>query len=466
MKKLSMFNPKLSQQPKMKNRVLLINPAYEYKRRSVKRYTRIWPPLDLAIAGALLEERGFSVSILDINAIPVSIEELIKCVKNYDKIFITSGSLDRWQCPHLNIDSFISTVKEVKKINENDVYIFGPHPTMRAKELLKETKADAAIIGEPELTIVELCDSNANLSQIKGIAYWENNEFKINMPRLPADLSKFPVPAFHLLPMKSYYYEIMGDKFTLLETTRGCPFLCTFCSEDQMYGIRYRKKSLELIEKEIDACVHKYGIKNIYFIDLEFTLIKSFVNDICDMLIKKDYDLRWACQTRADTVDLDLLKKMSKAGCKIIHYGVESGSPKILESTEKRITIEGIRKGVNLAKDVGIEVVCFCMMGLPKETIDDMKATVKFVKELNPDYVSFHVATPYPGTKLYESVKNEVKGLFPASYEGMYNEEFVKRMIRRAYLEFYLRPSYLFSKLTKNPQLLLKQIKLFLDYIS
>ena len=95
-----------------------------------------------------------------------------------------------------------------------------------------------------------------------------------------------------------------------------------------------------------------------------------------------------------------------------------------------------------------------------------MKATVKFVKELNPDYVSFHVATPYPGTKLYESVKNEVKGLFPASYEGMYNEEFVKRMIRRAYLEFYLRPSYLFSKLTKNPQLLLKQIKLFLDYIS
>ena len=450
----------------MKDKILLINPFYEYKNKRIWRHTRVWPPLDLAVAAALLEEKGFNASILDINALAIPTQKAVKNAKDFDKIFITSGSLDRWQCPHLDIDSFFLTVNEVKKASPKaKLYVFGPHVTMRPKEILEQTNADAVILSEPELTIVDLCE-NKDMPTIDGIAYSSNKEFKITNPRKPIDLSQMPVPAFHLLPMEKYNYEIMGSNFTLLETTRGCPYQCNFCSEDQMYGIRYRKKPIGLIEKEIDACVNKFGVRNVYFIDLEFTLIKSFVDEICNLLLKKGYKLNWACQTRTDTVDLDLLKKMRKAGCKIIHYGVESGSQRILDSTQKNISLDSIRDGIKWAKQAGIEVVCFCMMGLPTETAEDMKMTIDFAKEINPDYISFHVATPYPGTKLYESVKDEVKGLFPTSYEGMYNEPFIKKMTRKAFLEFYLRPGYIFSRLASNPKLLLKQLKLFLKFIT
>ncbi len=446
--------------------ILLVNPKYEYKKIQIWRHDRVWPPLDLAIAASILRKDGHHVEILDINALPETVINNER-IKKFDKIFVTSASLDRWQCPHLDIDSFLSTVRELKKINSGaKIYVFGSHPTMRPKEVLEMTGADAAIISEPELTIQNLCKDDGNLSKIEGIAYLNNNQLKITKPGDLADLSKFPVPAFDLLPMEKYYYEIMGDRFTLLETTRGCPFLCTFCSEDQMYGIRYRMKSLELIEKELDVCIKEFGVKNIYFIDLEFTLSKGFVNDICDMMIRNNYRIAWACQTRADTVDFVLLKKMKMAGCRVIHFGLESGSPRILESTGKKITLDNIRKGIKLAKKVGMEVVCFSMMGLPNETKEDMEMTIKFAKEVDPDYISFHVATPYPGTKFYEAVKNEIKGVFPTSYEGVYSQNFIKHMTRKAFMEFYMRSSYIFKKIKQSPKLLMRQIKLFMKYIK
>ncbi len=449
------------------NRILLVNPKYEYKTARVWRYNRVWPPLDLAVAAAMLEKEGFKVEILDINAMQTPTEKAVMKARNFDKIFVTSASLDRWQCPHLDIDSFLITVEKIRKMNPKArLYIFGSHPTMRPKEMLEITGADAAIIGEPELTIVELCKNDNDLSEIGGVAYLEKNQLKTTKPRAPADLSKFPIPDFHLLPMDKYYYEVMGDRFTLLETTRGCPFLCTFCSEDQMYGIRYRTKPLELIEKEIDVCVNQFGIKNIYFIDLEFTLSKQFVNGICDMIMRRGFDINWSCQTRTDTVDLKLLRKMRMAGCKLIHYGLESGSPRILESTNKKITLDSIRQGIRWAKQVGMETVCFSMMGLPMETKNDMQMTIDFAKEVDPDYISFNVASPYPGTKFYEAVKNKVTGIFPSSYEGVYSQNFTKHMTRRAFIEFYTRPAYIFKKIKQSPRLLFGQMKLFMKYVK
>jgi radical SAM superfamily enzyme YgiQ (UPF0313 family) len=446
--------------------VLLVNTAYEYKQGRVSRYTRVWPPIDLAVAGAMLERDGFSVRILDLNTISVTVNEAIKAEKEFGTIFVTSGSLDRWQCPHLEIEPFLDTVRQLKgETPSARIYILGPNVTMRAKEMLDATKADAAIIGEPELTILALCKNGGDLLHTDGVAYLQGVQVRVNPLKSNADLSTFPVPAFHLLDMGKYYYEIMGDHFTLLETTRGCPFQCTFCSEDLMYGKRYRFKPLELIEKEIDTCVEQYGVKNIYFIDLEFTLQRDFVMKICDMIIRKGYKLRLACQTRTDTVDRELLRKMREAGFILIHYGVESGSPKILESTNKRISLESIKQGVRWAQQAGMEVACFAMMGLPNERVEDMEMTIRFARELNPDYISFHVATPYPGTKLYESVKEEVQGTFPMSYNGIYSEEFIKRMTRKAYMRFYLRPGYLLLRLKKNPRLLLRQFRMFLKYV-
>ena len=133
-----------------------------------------------------------------------------------------------------------------------------------------------------------------------------------------------------------------------------------------MYGKKYRLKSVKNLGKEVETAVKKFGIKNAYFIDLEMTVNKKHVAELCDFLINKKIKLSWCCQTRADTVDFKLLKKMRKAGCLLIHYGVETGSPRIMKFIEKKITHEQILNGVRLAHKAGIETACFFMFwGFP-----------------------------------------------------------------------------------------------------
>jgi radical SAM superfamily enzyme YgiQ (UPF0313 family) len=450
----------------MKSKILLVNPWYEYSPEKPNRYSRAWQPLDLAIAASMLEKKGFTVKILDINALKISIPEAVAQSKGFDKIFITSASLDRWQCPHIDIGSFFLTVEEFKKnFPKSEIYVFGPHCTMRPKEILERTEANALIMGEPELTIADLCEKN-DLSKIKGIVFKKNGKIISTEKRELSDLSKFPIPAFHLLPMKKYSYEILGDNFCIVEASRGCPFQCIFCAKGIMYGNIYRTKPIELIEKELYLLVNDFGVKNIYFMDLEFTVNKKHVENICDLIIRKNYKINWTCQTRIDAVDENLLKKMKEAGCKSIHFGVESGSDRILEVTKKKITKNKIRKGVELTKKAGIETICFMMIGLPEETEEEMEQTIEFSKELNPDYVSFNVASPYPGTGFYDIIENNNKILFPTSYEGLYNEKFLKKMTKKGFIEFYLRPNYILSKLFRNPKLLFRQFRLFLRFVG
>lgn len=449
----------------MKSKILLVNPWYEYNPEKPNRYSRAWQPIDLAVAGAMLEEKGFKVKILDINALKIPVEDALGESSGFDKIFITSASLDRWQCPHIDISSFILTAKKYKKaFPKSKTFVLGPHCTMNPQGTLEKTGADALIMGEPEMTIVELCKKN-DPKKVKGVAFLKNGKIKFTGKRAPVDISRFPAPAFHLLPMDKYFYEMMGKDYSIVEAARGCPFQCTFCAKDIMYGKKYRMKTIGQVEKELDLLVNQFGIKNVYFIDLEFTVNKKHANEICDLILKKNYKINWTCQTRIDTVDEKVLKKMKESGCKSIHFGVESGSKRILELTNKKITKSGIRKGVEMTKKAGIETICFLMVGFNEEEKEDMEKTIQFAKELDPDYVSFNVATPYPGTKFYESVKDEVDVVFPTSYQGFYNEAFLKKMAKKGFIQFYLRPKYIALRAFKNPKLLFKQFKLFLRFI-
>jgi radical SAM superfamily enzyme YgiQ (UPF0313 family) len=265
--------------------------------------------------------------------------------------------------------------------------------------------------------------------------------------------------------MEKYFYEILGNNFALFEGSRGCPFSCTYCLKS-MYGEDFRKKTPEKLINEVKYAIEKFNVKNGYFIDLEFCINKKLVEKLCDFLIEKKYDFHWTCQTRFDTVDLNLLKKMKRAGCKIIHFGVESGSQKILDKTKKQITIEQMKNTMKIVKKVKIKTVCFFIFGSPGETYEDMKMTVNLAKELNPTYSSFKIAVPYPKTKFYNQIKNEIsdENLFPSSY-GKQKE--LEKIRKKAYCSFYLRPKYIFSRLKRGEiNLLIKQIKLFFKYVN
>lgn len=444
-------------------KVLFVNPNWgSVVSKKDKRFNRAWPPLCLLNCGALLEREGIRVELIDARAQFVAPFEIAKRIKEFDKVFITSSPIDRWQCPNLDIDLFTQQIEEIDKEDRERLYIMGVHGTLYPEKLLELTSARAIIRGEPELTVLDICKEK-DLSEIKGITYRRNGKISSNPDRPLLDLNDLPIPAFHLIDINNYGYELLGDKFVLFEGSRGCPYPCIYCLKT-MYGKGYRKKSPERLIEDIDYAIHKIGARSGYFIDLEFTLNKELVNKLCDFLIKRRYDFRWCCQTRADTIDLDILKKMKEAGCELIHYGVETGSPRVMELIDKKISLSKIAEGIAITKKIGIETACFFMFGFPGETMEDMEETIRFVKELDPTYASFHIASPYPGTKLYEYTEKEE--LFPEAYTKEHSLKELKKITGRAFREYYLRPRYLYPRLLHgNLNSFVRQLKLFWEFI-
>jgi radical SAM superfamily enzyme YgiQ (UPF0313 family) len=451
----------------MKDRIVLINPSYDYPVLKDSKFyylNKIWPPICLANCAALLEKEGFDVKIVDANAHRLAPTEIANRVKGYGKIFVTSSPLDRWQCPHPNITPFLECVKKIREKTDAELFVMGTHGTVRPKEILQMTNATAVIRGEPEMTVVDIC-VNKKLTKIKGITYRKDRKIMTNPDREPLDLDNLPAPTYHLLPLEKYFYDFLDNSFMLFEGSRGCPFGCIYCLK-KTYG-KYRMKSSKKLIQEIKCAVERFHIRTAYFIDLEFTVNRKLVEDVCDFLIANDYKLKWCCQARFDTVDKELLQKMKRAGCKLIHYGVESGSERIMKLINKKITLEKIEKGMRMTKEVGIDTACFFMFGLPTETLEDMEKTIEFAIKLNPTYASFHIAIPYPETVLYDMVKKDLSGLFPVAYTGMHTEEELKHVIKNAYRRFYLRPSYILSRLIGGDyKLLLKQFKVFRSHID
>lgn len=452
-------------------KVLLINPfQVDLVHKKGRIYNRTWTPLDLANCGAVLEQAGIEVAILDANAEQIGPEEVARRAGGYDKVFITSTSLDRWQCPHLDINPFLKTVHAVNEVVP-EVYVMGSHGTVKPVEMLKETRARAIIRGEPERTVLDLCGNNP-LSSVLGIT-WHDGEKAVNNPdQKPVNLDELPLPAFHLLPMDQYFYEVLGHNFTLFEMSRGCASRCTFCLL-KTYGRGVRKKSVGKLLQEIDHAIENFGVKHAYFMDLEFTVLRKQVIELCEALIERKYDFTWCCQTRFDLVDAELLSLMKRAGCRLIHFGVEAGSDRILSIVDKEISIQEIEDGMRLVKAAGIESACFTIMGFPESTKEDMEDIIRFAKKLDPTYALFHVAAPYPGTRLYEQVLNDPNvrfsdnTLFPEAVIGRYTVEELKAMTRKAYLQFYLRPSYLLSRLAKGEfRALFNQLGLFWGFVK
>lgn len=445
------------------SKIALVNPCLDYpvlKTKKYSTYNKIWPPLSLAYSAALLEKEGFEVEIVDANAERLGPEEVAERTGGCEKVFVTTSTLDRWQCPHLDLKPFLKLVRELKKW-KRDVYLTGVHGTVRPKEMLNMTKVSAIVMGEPELAVLEICRGK-ELRKIGGLAFRKNRKVVFTKKKEQLDINTLPLPAFHLLPMKKYFYEFLGGDFALLEGSRSCPFSCTFCLKN-MYGT-YRKKSPERLIEEVKNAVENFGVKNIYFIDLEFTVNRELVEKLCDFLIGKKYGLRWCCQTRFDSIDHELLNRMKKAGCRLIHYGVETGSPRIMEMINKKITLKQIERGMRITKRVGIDTACFFIFGFPTETEEEMEKTIEFARKLSPTYASFHIAVPYPGTRFYDKVSGRAeKELFPLYYSE-HSPELLEKMVSRAFRKFYLRPSFIIPNLFRNPKFLWKQFRLFMSY--
>lgn len=404
-------------------KVLLCKPYWNYPYdRGEHTYNRVWPPLCLANYAAILEREGHEVKILDAHALRIKPQDIGRHVEGFDAVFVTSSTLDRWQCPNIDISTFLETVASVKASGQ-DVYLLGYHGTVAPDGILKQTRANAVIRGEAEMTIVDLC-AGRPLNDIKGITYFDGERIISNPDRENIDLKTLPLPALHLLDMRRYEYEVLGGDFGLFEIGRGCKWSCKFCNK-LMYEPVFRVKSIEQIQQELSVAIERYGIKTGYFIDLEFLSKKDLVEEVCDFLIEQGYDFRWCCQTRADSLDGRIVEKMKRAGCQLIHMGVESGLQKFLDLSGKNTTEEKLRRGVALCQEAGIKTLAFFMLGLRGETARDREDILTFATKLNTDFVSFHKVYPYISSNIY--------------LPDIHVNKKIDRFILKAYLVYYLR---------------------------
>lgn len=443
-------------------RVLLVNPSWDgLVSGRGRRYNRAWPALDLLNCAALLEQDGHQVELLDARAHWVPPEEIGRRARDHDLVFITSSPLDRWQCPNIDTDNFLLTTNELPK---DRLIVLGVHGTVMPEQFLQLTGAQAVVLGEPEFTVQDIC-RQGSVSDVAGVVHRSGGKAMRNAQRELPDVNTLPTPAFHLLNMDQYGYELLGDRFVLLEGSRSCPWSCHFCLL-KMYGDKYRRKDPARVINDVEIAVEKYGARSAYFIDLEFTVHRKLVAQLCEFLIRKKYDFRWACQTRLDTVDADMLDMMKKSGCALIHYGVETGSERILDTINKKITFEKIRKGMALTHKAGIDSACFFMMGMPGETAEDIDKTVEFAKLLNPTYASFHVTTPYPGTHFHKQYDDNWTFPIKESFPQTLALDDLKRRAKRAMMEFYMRPRYVGSRLLHgHASSWLKQARLFWNFV-
>jgi radical SAM superfamily enzyme YgiQ (UPF0313 family) len=365
----------------------------------------------------------------------------------------------------------------------------GYHPSGDPHEILKMfPRADFAFISETEIAfpvfLEEINKKDPNLSIVPNLIWRDGGKTTINPLKIIDDLDEIPFPAWDLMDPRTFPEAPHGGFYKSFPTapiiiTRGCPMECTFCAGKSITTKKIRKRSIGNVIKEIKLLKEKYNVNDFLIEDENFTLHKKIVYDFCDQLINQQLKITWSCPSgvRLDTLDLAILQLMEKSGCHSLAVGVEFGSQRIHDLTKKNLTIEIIKEKVDLFKHTKIKVTGFFMFGIPGETEQEMKQTIKFSKALNINRAQFNNFMPLPGSSLYAQLKRD--GMDKIDYDHFFVHDVgyvpqgltrkrIKNIQRRAYLEFYLRPKIivdLFKEITSVKQLC-RLIKRFIDSLS
>ncbi|MCP6718257.1 MAG: B12-binding domain-containing radical SAM protein [Patescibacteria group bacterium] len=413
----------------------------------------IWPQTSLAYLAAMTPE-NLKIEILDCIAEKINWDKFLKILNIKKPRYVVSHVITSTARNDLRV------FEEAKKIGAITITM-GPHVTELPEKTLRENlDLDFVIVGEPEITFRELIKNLEtkihDFGKIKGLAYRIQEKIKINERReFLANLDELPIPRHDLLPLNKYVFPFMASKFTFVLSERGCPFPCTFCRQPIMWERKIRHRSPESIIKELKI-LKEIGLKEFIFHSDTFTIDKDIVMKLCQMMINENFNFRWACNSRVDTVDEEMLKLMKKAGCWMIAYGIESGSPEILKKCEKEATVEQAEKTVKLTHENGIKVYGYFIIGLLGETQKTIQETIEFSKKLPITFAIFHIASPYPGTKFYQQVKE--KGWLvsekwenidqgrnaPIHYPQLSGKE-IMAGTKKAYRSFYLRPKVILN---------------------
>ena len=360
----------------------------------------------------------------------------------------------------------IFTASEIrKKFNDMFITVGGPYPVAVKEKCLEDSMdIDAVVTGEGEITMVEMMarlSLGNGLDGVEGLAFRRDGIITKNPDRpLITDLDSLPFPARELLGNAVNYVPppatYRKKPVAVMITARGCNRKCIFCfqiDKERRLGIRLR--SVDNVMDEIELCLRQ-GYREIKFLDDTLAADYDRAMQIAREIKRRRLKFSWFASACVHQVDKPLLNAFKEAGCWAILFGAESGVQKNLNTVRKGITLEQTRRAVRIAKEVGLTVHTPFLVGLPGETFEEGLRTIEFACEINPDIVSFHALTPFPGTELYENIEKYGKmsdDLSDFTYQGaafipytMTRKE-IALLRQEGLRRFYSRPAYVARKI-------------------
>lgn len=447
-------------------KVVLIRPPDPRGEISILSHTT---PINLGYLAAYLIKNGSEVKIWDYETEQFLPEVFIK------RIAASQPKIIGFSCFTSTIINGHKLAKIVKENFPSTVTLVGgPHSSAFPKRTLEEFPCfDLVVMGEGEETLLEVfraIENNQGWPGIKGLAYRTESGIKEEEKRpLIENLDELPFPSRDLLDFnfrrKGHVSRGISNKLknTEIYTSRGCPIGCFFCAVRVTMGLRIRLRSADNVLAEAKECLERYHFDHLAIADDSFTYNQERAAKICEGFQRMGVK-SWHCEgTRVDIVSPELLKLMAKTGCQKIVFGVESGSPRILELIGKRITIEQVKNAFKWAREAGIKYIegDYIIGSHPSETQEDLKKTLDLIKETKPDLISVTTIVPYPGTPVYDLMK-ERGYIFSEDWEKFvmldqlplwrtefFSPEDLLKLQRNLLKSFYLRPAYLLHILGK-----------------
>jgi anaerobic magnesium-protoporphyrin IX monomethyl ester cyclase len=448
-------------------RVLLINP-----RSRLPIETRTSPPLGLAYLAAVSEQANCQVRIYDGDVEELPLEAVLREFEPHI-VGITANTTQ--------ITAAWRDAALVKSVSNAPVVLGGPHPTVLPEESATKPFVDAVVRSEGEATWTEIlsrldeAEAKAGMSWdgIPGVTFRQADGSIVSAPDRPAipveELDSMPFPAWHLFRLEQYTNlqpavdRVSGRSLPIL-TSRGCPYRCTYCS--QIGPRRWRARSTASVVAEWRRLVRELGAAEIGVLDDSFNINCQRVLEICQALVDEGlHQVPWIMINgiRANLADEEVLGAMKRAGCIRTAFGVESGNQAILDAVvDKHLTLDQVRSAFRAARAVGLETIGFFIIGLPGETEATMDDTIRLACELDPLVANFSIATPFPGTQMYDTVKAQGHLLAETWDDFVFFEgkarfempglpaDLVERKWKEAYRRFYLRPSRIARTLTRK----------------
>jgi len=418
--------------------VLLVNPP------ALSMYSTFGlslPPMGILYIAACLEQAGHHVTVRDLTVDGVQLTD--QDLAAADVVGISSDTT--------RIDRALALAKRAKAAGTM-VVMGGPHSQFLADDVLSAGTVDCIVKGEGEAVLPALLEAlkqQVSLASVAGILFKKEGQTIETVDAERLDVEQLPLPARHLLDLKQYQSVVDGRLAAPVITSRGCPGACHFCSSSSFFGRGWRARSAESVLTEIDELYNRYGYRAIAFMDDNFTLDPCRVEQIADGIIQRGYDLRWWNLSRVDSIvrHPEMVVKMAAAGSNTVYLGIESDNAETLNSLGKRSSTHEVEQAISILKANNIETYGSYIIGNLNEKPLDIERTVAMAIRLDTNIAQFSILTPYPGTVLYQQLKDKIFTRKWKFFDGLHlvfrhpqiNRHHLQYLLINAYIRFYRR---------------------------